>query len=94
MLSEFKKEYRLGLDQEERPLIDRLTLHAYQIIIPDSYVISSPDSIGTKQSHCFIAPLDKKFAATVKMLTKHNPKGPAAFFDPADYEKILAAQPI
>ncbi len=90
MLSEFKKNYRLGFNQEEKPLIDRLTLHAYQIIIPDSYVIAS----AAKQSNCFIAHLDKKFAATIKMLTKHNPDGSAAFFNLGDYEKIIAAQPI
>jgi RluA family pseudouridine synthase len=91
MLSEFKKEYRLGLNQEEKPLIDRLTLHAYQIVIPDSYVIPAQAGI---HSNCFVARLDKKFAATIKMLTKHNPKGPDAFFDPDDFQKIIAGQPI
>jgi RluA family pseudouridine synthase len=98
MLSEFKKNYRLGINQEEKPLIDRLTLHAYQIIIPDSYVIASPTSVIPAQagihSNCFVAHLDKKFAATIKMLTKHNPKGPSAFLSPADYDKILSAQPL
>lgn len=85
MLSEFKKNYRLGKFQEEKPLIDRLTLHAYQIVIPAEAGI---------QDNCFIASLDKKFAATIKMLTKHNPDGSAAFFNLGDYEKILAARPI
>jgi RluA family pseudouridine synthase len=90
MLSEFKKRYRLGIGQEEKPLIDRLTLHAYQIVIPESYVIAS----AAKQSHCFVAPLDRKFAATIKMLTKHNSQGPAAFFDVSEFENIIAGQPL
>ncbi|MBN2020932.1 MAG: RluA family pseudouridine synthase [Sedimentisphaerales bacterium] len=90
MLSEFKKDYRLGKFQEEKPLIDRLTLHAYQIVIPESFVIASE----AKQSPCFVAPLDKKFKATVKMLAKHNPKGPAAFINSEDFEKILNSRPL
>jgi RluA family pseudouridine synthase len=85
MLSEFKKDYRLRSDQEEKPLIERLTLHAYQIVIPAEAGI---------QNHCFVARLDKKFAATIKMLTKHNSQGPAAFFDVDEFEKIIAAQSI
>jgi 23S rRNA pseudouridine1911/1915/1917 synthase len=90
MLSEFKKDYRLGKFQEEKPLIERLTLHAYQIVIPETYVIASE----AKQSHCFIAKLDRKFTATIKMLTKHNPRGPSAFFNPTEFDRILAGQPI
>jgi 23S rRNA pseudouridine1911/1915/1917 synthase len=85
MLSEFKKDYRLGKFQEEKPLIERLTLHAYQIVIPAEAGI---------QNNCFIAALDKKFAATIKMLTKHNPKGPSAFFNPSEFDKIIAGLPI
>jgi hypothetical protein len=81
-LSEFKPDYRLGKDQVEKPLIDRLTLHAYQIELPDS----------TADGHsCFVAPLDKKFTATLKMLTKYNPKGQDAFIQPELLPKILAA---
>ncbi len=85
MLSEFKKNYRLGFNQEEKPLLERLTLHAYQIDLTEPQ--------GDKPNR-FIAPLEKKFAATIKMLTKHNPNGSAAFFNLGDYEKILATQPI
>jgi 23S rRNA pseudouridine1911/1915/1917 synthase len=85
MLSEYKRDYRLGKFQEEKPLIERLTLHAYQLIVPPESGI---------QNNCFIATLDKKFAATIKMLTKHNPKGLSAFFNPTDYEKILAGLAI
>jgi RluA family pseudouridine synthase len=85
MLSEYKKDYRLGRFQEEKPLIERLTLHAYQLVIPEEAGI---------QNNCFIAKLDKKFAATIKMLTKHNPQGPSAFFNPTEFDKIIAGQPI
>jgi RluA family pseudouridine synthase len=101
MLSEFKKDYRLGKFEVEKPLIERLTLHAYQLVIPVEPVPSTPvPSIvegveGTEiQPRCFVAPLDKKFKATIKMLTKHNPNGPAAFFDTSEFENIIAGQPL
>lgn len=80
LLSEFKSEYRLGKFQTERPLIERLTLHAYQFVIPAE---------AEGQPDCFVAKLDKKFAACLKMLTKYNPNGPKAFLDPDDFSKIL-----
>jgi RluA family pseudouridine synthase len=79
-LSEFKPEYRLSKFQTEKPLIEKLTLHAYQLIIPAEAGIR-PD--------CFVASLGKKFAATLKMLTKYNPKGLNAFLNPGDFSKIL-----
>jgi RluA family pseudouridine synthase len=79
-LSEFKPEYRLGKFQTEKPLIERLTLHAYQLFIPVEAGI---------QPNCFVASLDKKFAACIKMLTKYNPKGHNAFLNPDDFSKIL-----
>jgi RluA family pseudouridine synthase len=85
MLSEFKKDYQLGKFQEEKPLIDRLTLHAYQV------ELTEPQG---DRPNSFVAPLDKKFTATIKMLTKHNPKGPSAFLDFADLEKIITGQPV
>jgi len=85
MLSEFKRDYRFRSDQEEKPLIERLTLHAYQI------ELTEPQA---NRPNLFVARLDKKFAATIKMLTKHNSQGSAAFFDVSEFEKIIAAQPI
>ena len=79
-LSEFKSEYRLGKFQVEKPLIERLTLHAYQLVIPEEAGI---------QPDCFVAKLDKKFAACLKMLNKYNPKGPDAFLNPTDFSKII-----
>ena len=85
LLSDHKADYKLGKFKEEKPLIERLTLHAYQIVFPAEAGIH-PD--------CFVAPLDKKFKAAIKMLTKYNPKGPAAFLNPDDFEKILNGQKI
>lgn len=82
-LSDFKTDYRLARDQKEKPLIERLTLHAYQI------QFSEP---AANQPLCFIAALDKKFAATIKMLTRHNPDGLNAFVNPDDFHRIISAQ--
>jgi len=79
-LSDFKPNYRLSKDKQEKPLIERLTLHAYQL------------SIANRKSEIeneFIACLDKKLAATIKMLTKYNPKGLDAFASPDDFYKIV-----
>jgi RluA family pseudouridine synthase len=82
-LSDFKSDYRLAKGQTEKPLIERLTLHAYQIEFPKSQG-NHPDS--------FIAGLDKKFAACLKMLTKYNPKGLNAFINPDNFSKIINTQ--
>jgi hypothetical protein len=84
MLSDFKTDFRLKKGKTETPLIERLTLHAYQIEIPHA------DNKPTT----FVATLDKKFAATIKALTKHNPNGPDAFLDPDHLPAILNAQPL
>ncbi|MBE0535361.1 MAG: RluA family pseudouridine synthase [Phycisphaerae bacterium] len=84
MLSQIKPAYRSKKDRAEPPLIDRLTLHAYQLEVP-------ADQTETRR---FIAPLDKKFAAAVKMLAKHNPNGFDAFQDPRMPAALLAAEPI
>jgi RluA family pseudouridine synthase len=120
-LSEFKTDYRLGKGRDEIPLIERLTLHAYQIVIPAQNVLDA--AAGAKitfspvtpaqpaqsglvltniegvegaeiQTCCFIAPLDKKFAATLKMLTKHNAHGLAAWTDPDCFSAIIRAQQL
>ena len=82
-LSDFKTNYRLAKGQAEKPLMERLTLHAYQIQLT-RLKPSSPD--------CFIAGLDKKFTACLKMLTKHNPRGPDAFINPDNFSKIINIQ--
>jgi len=122
-LSEFKSGYRLGRNQTEKPLIERLTLHAYQLefpnvaetqsVIPAAPVPNQSDipaepipnqlsfraepeaqsrnliNNSSSRPNCFIAKLDKKFAACIKMLTKYNPNGPRAFLNPNDLSKIL-----
>jgi 23S rRNA pseudouridine1911/1915/1917 synthase len=82
-LSDFKADYRLARDQTEKPLIERLTLPAYQI------QLLKPEK-GFPE--LFIAGLDKKFTATLKMLTKYNPKGLDAFPNPDDFSSILNSQ--
>jgi 23S rRNA pseudouridine1911/1915/1917 synthase len=84
-LSNLKAKYRLGKGQIEKPLIDRLTLHAYQLELP------KPQS---DRPDCFVAPLEKKFAATIKMLTKHNPRGSEAFTDTETFPRIIAGKPL
>jgi len=81
LLSDFKASYRLKGGKREKPLIKRLTLHAYKLEIPN-------DETGSK---VYIAKLDKKFLATIKMLARHNEKGPGAFLNEQDLEAILKA---
>ncbi len=84
-LSDFKLDYNLAKDQTEKPLIDRLTLHAYQIETP---------LVKEDRPTKFVAKLDKQFLTAIKMLTKYNPKGKDAFLNPKNYDLILKAQPI
>ena len=64
LLSEVKlKKYKLGKDQEERPLMSRTTLHAYRLEI---------DQPTTQKRLIIEAPLPKDFAAIVKQLQKWN----------------------
>jgi len=79
MLSDFKSNYRLGKFAEEKPLIERLTLCAYELEL---------------ENHHFIAPLEKKFKATIKMLTKYNSKGHSAFLNEKNFDEILNNQPL
>jgi len=84
MLSDFKLDYRPKKDKAEKPLIDRLTLHAYQIEIPPD--LDKPTT--------FVARLDKKFAAVIKALAKYNHNGPDAFLNPDHLSTILNAKPL
>jgi len=95
-LSYFKPDYRLAKDQIEKPLIERLTLHAYQLSFRAEPKAESRNLIGNSSNRpeCFIAALDKKIAATIKMLTKHNPKSLDAFINPNDFSKIINAQKL
>jgi RluA family pseudouridine synthase len=84
LLSEIKPNYLHKRDKEESPLIERLTLHAYELQIPT----------GEDAMTVYRASLDKKFAAMLKMLAKHNPRGIEAFGDPEDLMRILSVQAI
>ena len=93
-LSDFKTDYRLAKGQTEKPLIERLTLHAYQLSFRAQPQAKSRNLIDNSLNHpvYFIARLDKKFATTIKMLTKHNPNGLNAFANPDDFSRIVNTQ--
>lgn len=95
-LSDFKADYRLARRQTERPLIERLTLHAYQLSFRTQPQAEPRNLIDNSfnRPEIFIAALDKKFAATIKMLAKHNPKGQEAFRNPDAFSKIINAKPL
>lgn len=93
LLSDFKQNYNLGKYQEEKPLLDRLSLHAYQLeFIRDADDGSAGRPGQSRRPDYFIAGLDKKFKACIKMLTKHNPIGQNAFINPDDFNKIINAE--
>jgi hypoxanthine phosphoribosyltransferase len=87
MLSAFKNRYQAKFDKDEPPMIDRLTLHAYQLTIPVG-------PAETEESRTFTAPLDKKFAAAIKLLAKHTAKSAGGFKDKNDLDRIMKAQPL
>ena len=84
-LSSIKKRYTTGKYQTEAPLIEDMTLHAYQIQYCD------PD---TGEERLFLAPLPGKFKAAIKMLTKHNPQGQDAFLEQRFFEDIINDRPL
>jgi len=85
-LSSFKSNYRPSRRREEEtPLMERLTLHAYQLTLPAG---------AGKTPMTFIAPLDKKFTATIKMLAKHTSGGVNNFEYPDVLKRILNAEPL
>jgi 23S rRNA pseudouridine955/2504/2580 synthase/23S rRNA pseudouridine1911/1915/1917 synthase len=61
LLSSFKRDYRPKRGEDERPLIDRLTLHAHRLRVP-----GMKDQILELE-----APLPKDFRATLNMLRKY-----------------------
>lgn len=87
MLSDYKKDYRPKRDTAESPLISRLTLHAYQIRIPPQP--NEPEKVQT-----FVAPLDKKFSAALKMLFKHARHAPEDERKTGLLQAVLASQPL
>jgi 23S rRNA pseudouridine955/2504/2580 synthase/23S rRNA pseudouridine1911/1915/1917 synthase len=63
LLSAIKKKYRLGkFTEEERPLMSRLALHAWQLHFTDQQGVS----------HQLEAPLPKDMQAVLSQLRKHK----------------------
>jgi RluA family pseudouridine synthase len=87
MLSSFKYDYRPKPGRDEPAMIDRLTLHAYQLTIPFG-------SEGRETMKTFVAPLDKKFAATIKLLSKHTSNIAPGFDCDKIMPDILSAKPL
>ena len=84
-LSDFKRDYHLSREKTEKPLIDRLTLHAYELSFLDNCA-HYPTS--------FVAAADRKFTAALKMLTKHNPRGLDAFINTDHFSRIINHQSL
>ncbi len=61
-LSDLKKKFKLGKDQEEQPIMKRFALHAYQI----AFKITDNESIRVT------APYPKDFATLIKLLEKFD----------------------
>jgi 23S rRNA pseudouridine1911/1915/1917 synthase len=83
LLSEVKVGYKLPRGQEEKPLMERLTLHAYQLSVPLK---------EGEEPRVFVARLDEKFRAAVKMLAKHNKRSFEAFAREGVFEKIIGGE--
>jgi len=63
LLSQLKRKYKEKKGEEEKPLINRLTLHA------SSLALKLP---GTNEEKVFQAPLPKDFEITLKQLNKYG----------------------
>lgn len=87
MLSAYKSRYRPKPFKDEKPLIERLTLHAYQLTIPIG-------PIEEQKMKTVVAPPDKKFTAAIKMLSKHTQNMAEGFIDQADFDCLLNAKPM
>ena len=70
LLSRWKRGYRAGRGQAERPLVDRLTLHAASLTLPDPTAPDDPERRITVE-----APLPRDLSATLKQLRKHAAPG-------------------
>ena len=84
-LSDFKPNYRTSRGKKEKPLISRLTLHAYQLTLPEG-LYPGPRTLTAK--------MEQHFAAAVKMLSKHNPNQMDAYKNPQVLDDLLNARPL
>lgn len=62
LLSTIKRKFNLAKGAEERPVIDRLTLHSFQLVVTHPV---------TNESLTIQAPYPRDFAATVQVLRKY-----------------------
>lgn len=84
-LSEIKPGYRTGKNrEEERPLIEKMTLHAYEIVFKDE--LTDIKEVAAKP--------DKKFIATIKMLNKHCRVRGESFRNIENLEEIINGLPL
>lgn len=72
LLSSIKKRFNLSKGAEERPIIDRVTLHAY------SLTFTHPT---TKETMTVSAPYPKDFAAAIQVLRKYAAPYASVFTD-------------
>jgi len=71
LLSEFKRKYKLGKMQEERPLMDRLTLHARSLtFLHPNWGLGELGSDQAAGERTFVAELPKDFRSTLTALEK------------------------
>ena len=87
MLSSFKYSYRNKPGQDEPAMIDRLTLHAYQLTIP----VGPEETLNMKT---VVAPLDRKFASVIKLLAKHTATIAPGFDNDETMQDILNTKPL
>lgn len=75
LLSRWKRNYKLGRGRVERPLMDRLTLHAERLAFPDP---DAPEPESDEEVTRWVeveAPLPKDLAATLRQLRRHAAPG-------------------
>ena len=76
LLSALKRNYKAKDKEQEKPLIDRLTLHAGELAFNYKLQITNYKSTANKQNNddtaTFSAPLPKDFEITLKQLRKYG----------------------
>ncbi|AQQ10460.1 Ribosomal large subunit pseudouridine synthase C [Sedimentisphaera cyanobacteriorum] len=83
-LSEFKRKYTRSQSKTERPMVENLTLHAYQFEFASELGGFAPAA----------AKPEKKFLAAVKMLAKHAGPREGAFINPKHFDQIINCKPL
>jgi 23S rRNA pseudouridine1911/1915/1917 synthase len=74
LLSDIKRGYRAKPGRSERPLLDRLSLHAFELDFPlPAALDGADDSAQTQERRTVQAPLPKDLQMTLKQLGKVRP---------------------